>query len=106
MFVWGPHVRKLFRLICHSREIKFIALHCIVLHCIVLYCIVLYCIVLYCIVLPCIDGWGGIGLTETSKSLLVLHNLTHPLAIVSDNENSEMDKFCFHLMSSMEFGRL
>ena len=43
---------------------------------------------------------------EASRSLLNVHNLAPLLAIVPDNEISEVDKFCFHPVSSREIRKI
>ena len=44
----------------------------------------------------------GARASEASRSLLNVHNLAPLLAVVPDNEISEVDKFCFHPVSSRE----
>ena len=43
---------------------------------------------------------------EASRSLLNVHNLAPLLAIVPDNEISEVDKFCFHPVSRREIQKI
>ena len=44
--------------------------------------------------------------SEASRSLLNVHNLAPLLAVVPDNEISEVDKFCFHPVSSREIQKI
>ena len=48
----------------------------------------------------------GARASETSRSLLNVHNLAPLLAVVPDNEISEVDKFCFHPVSSREIQKI
>ena len=48
----------------------------------------------------------GARASEASKSLLDVHNLAPLLAVVPDNEISEVDKFCFHPVSSREIQKI
>ena len=48
----------------------------------------------------------GARASEASKSLLDVHNLTPLLAVAPDNEISEVDKFCFHPVSSGEIQKI
>ena len=49
-----------------------------------------------------VSAWAS----EPSRSLLNIHNLVPLLVIVPDNEISEVDKFCFHPVSSREIQKI
>ena len=48
----------------------------------------------------------GAKASEASKSLLNVHNQAPLLAVVPDDEISEVDKFCFHPVSSREIQKI
>ena len=48
----------------------------------------------------------GARASKASRSLLNVHNLVPLLAVVPDNEISEVDKFCFHPVSSREIQKI
>ena len=48
----------------------------------------------------------GAWASEPSRSLLNIHNLVPLLVIVPDNEISEVDKFCFHPVSSRDIQKI
>ena len=48
----------------------------------------------------------GARASEASRSLSNVHNLAPLLAVVPDNEISEVDKFCFHPVSSREIQKI
>ena len=48
----------------------------------------------------------GARASDASRSLSNVHNLAPLLAVVPDNEISEVDKFCFHPVSSREIQKI